>query len=587
MSNRAAPGLVVAAALVASLAGPISAAASTYTISDDELARRSAAAVHGRVVSLTPAWDPDADAIYTHVVLDVLQAWGLTGTPGRVVVKQLGGVVGDTGLVVGGQARFDAGEEVLVFLDVRPRDRTLSVAGLEHGKWTLVANGDAAPPMARDVRGTDPAVVVARELRALVDLQALAELVGSRNSAADANLAPSPAPGGNDPGGRGVAAYSLLSTRAARWHQADSGSPVYVDTQSGGHPQFAGGGLAQLAQAAALWSGGGSLRLQNGVARSPRCFSNSEPSDGRISITYGDPCGEIADGSGTLAIGGAYFSGSDVRVVNGVAYWKITKGMVVTDNPPGKFAGFTTGCYEELLAHEIGHAIGFGHAAARPALMYPSIAASCFSRTTSMPLQPDDLAGLAALYPAGAGLTAPGTPLGLGSTVAGSTVTITWSAPASGGAPSSYQLRAGTAPGLTDITTMTVNGTTLVVPGVPNGAYYVRVVAGNAAGVSAATADHLIRVGPAPPGAPRSLSASASAGGTVSIAWLPPASGGLPSHYVLLAGYTPGASTFQIPVNGTALASTGIPAATYFVRVVAVNAAGVSASSNEVALVVP
>jgi len=44
------------------------------------------------------------------------------------------GVVGDTALVIGGQAHFDVGEEVLVFLDVRPRDRTFSVAELAQGK---------------------------------------------------------------------------------------------------------------------------------------------------------------------------------------------------------------------------------------------------------------------------------------------------------------------------------------------------------------------------------------------------------------------------------------------------------------------
>ena len=74
--------------------------------------------------------------------------------------------------------------------------------------------------------------------------------------------------------------------------------------------------------------------LQPGVARSARCFTNSEPSDGRISVTYGNPCGEIADGSSTMAIGGAYYATSDVRMVNGVSYWRITKGMIVTDNPP-------------------------------------------------------------------------------------------------------------------------------------------------------------------------------------------------------------------------------------------------------------
>ncbi len=125
----------------------------------------------------------------------------------------------------------------------------------------------------------------------------------------------------------------------------------------------------------------GSLSLQAGGSRGPRCFSNNEPSDGRISLTYNDPCGEIADESWTLAIGGAYYSSSDMRSINGVSYWKIVKGMIVTDNAPWKYSGLSTGCYEELVAHELGHAIGFGHAADRPALMYPAITTDCGSRS--------------------------------------------------------------------------------------------------------------------------------------------------------------------------------------------------------------
>ncbi len=104
-----------------------------------------------------------------------------------------------------------------------------------------------------------------------------------------------------------------------------------------------------------------------------------------------------------------------MRVVNGVSSWKITKGMVVTDNPVSKFSWMSTGCYEELLAHELGHGIGFGHAAARPVVMYPAISSNCGSRTTSLPLQADDLAGMSAVYPSGATLVPPGVPANLNS----------------------------------------------------------------------------------------------------------------------------------------------------------------------------
>lgn len=588
MPNRVARALVVAVTLAVAGLWPIGAMASSQVVTDDELARRSAAAVHGRVVAVDSAWDAAADTIYTFVTLDVLQAWGVPGSPARVVLKQLGGVVADTAFVVGGQARFEVGEDVLVFVDVRPRDCTLSVAGLERGKWTLTASADPATAMARDIRGTDPSVVVARDFRSLVDLQALASRVGTRASAADAVLAPSVETVRSGPStGQSGPAFSLLNpSLPARWHQADTATPVYVDSQTGGHPQIAGGGLTQLSRAAAMWGAAGSLPLQAGATRGPRCFQNSEPSDGRISVTYGDPCGEIADSSATLAIGGAYFT-SDTRVVNGVSYWRIIKGMVVTDNPVSKSSGMSTGCYEELLAHELGHAIGFGHAAARPAVMYGAISSTCGSRTTSLPLQADDLAAVAALYPRASGVTAPSAPANLAAAVSGATVSITWSPPSSGSAATAYQLLAGSAPGLSNYGAINTSTTSIVVPGVPNGTYFVRVVAGNAAGVSAPTGDVQIRVGPAPPDAPRTLTAQAGAGGNVYITWQPPSSGGTPTSYVLRAGYAPGATTHQIPVNGTVLAGAGIPAATYYVRVVAVNAAGVSVASNEVALVVP
>ena len=64
---------------------------------------------------------------------------------------------------------------------------------------------------------------------------------------------------------------------------------------------------------------------------------------------------------------------------------------------------------------------------------------------------------------------------------------------ARGAAPTCYQLQAGSAPGLSNYGALNTARTSVVVPGVPNGVYYVRVVAMNAAGVSAPTADHVVR----------------------------------------------------------------------------------------------
>ena len=581
---------IVTTAVLAATLWPGLGEASYLTVSDDALAQSSAAAVRGRVVALSSSWDTAVDTLYTYVTLDVTRSWGLEGAPLQVVVKQLGGLVGDTALVIGGQAQFEVGEDVLVFLDVRPRDRTLSVAGLEQGKWTMSGLADPAAAFSREVHGNDPSEVVSRDYRAALDLEALAALAGTRVRATGAVLRPVLADPSPSPGtGRGGAEFSLLvPATPARWHQADTGAPVYVDSQFGGHPQFAGGGLTQLLGAVATWTASGSLNLQPGIARGPRCFSNSEPMDGRISVSYGDPCGEIADDSGSIARGGAYFSSSDVRIVNGVSYWKMVKGIVVTDNVPTKFSWMSTGCYEDVLTHELGHVIGFGHAAARPAMMYPSIDSNCVNRSVAMPLQADDLTGMAALYPGVVTpITLPGTPTGLGASVAGSTVTITWTAPATGSAPTSYQLRAGSAPGASNYGGLNAAGTALVVPNVPNGVYYIRVVALNAAGTGAPSSDYVVTVGPALPGAPRSVVATSGPGGTVFISWQPPASGGAPANYVLVAGLSPGATTYQIPVNGTSFAASGVGAGTYYLRIVAVNGAGVGPATAETSLVVP
>jgi hypothetical protein len=70
-------------------------------------------------------------------------------------------------------------------------------------------------------------------------------------------------------------------------------------------------------------------------------------------------------------------------------------------------AGCANGYYiEDVAAHEFGHALGLGHSNVAGATMFPSLS-SCNQQARS--LDPDDIAGVSAIYPS----TRPSPPTGL------------------------------------------------------------------------------------------------------------------------------------------------------------------------------
>jgi hypothetical protein len=87
----------------------------------------------------------------------------------------------------------------------------------------------------------------------------------------------------------------------------------------------------------------------------------------------------------------------------------------------------------------------------------------------------------------------------------------------------------------------------------------------------------------APPTAPTNLTAAVS-GLSVTFSW--GASANSPTQYILQAGGAPGQTFAQFPISGNTTTFGGSASAgTYYVRVVAVNADGTSAPSNEVTVV--
>ncbi len=192
---------------------------------------------------------------------------------------------------------------------------------------------------------------------------------------------------------------------------------------------------------------------------------------------------------------------------------------------------------------------------------------------------------------AGNGTSPPTEPRSVTAWMTGSRLNLSWFPGAPGGSPAiGYLVEAGTASGLSNIARVPVSEQFFSHVPVPNGFYFLRVRAFNGAGTSPPSDEVLLKVGggPAPPEAPFFETPEVS-GSTVSLAWRAPSVGTVTS-YVLEAGTAPGLAnilTFNTGNSATAISFAGVPRGTYFVRVRAANAVGVSIVSNEATVVVP
>ncbi len=547
--------LLIAAAISAR---PTAQAPST-PVSD--LADSSAVVALGRVSSV--AAQADAGSIYTYVTLDVTEVLKGQLSERRVMVKQLGGTLPDLGLYISDQATFTPGEEVLVFLAVRPRDGTLYTAGLSRGKWQVL------PDMQTGGR-----TAVNGDQRVPID-DTLRTAVAASRVHADAFVA---APPEFD----GLAAPSFTYIPAseggpARWHQADEGFHIPVDFQTipGGLP---GGGSNQLDAALGAWNGVGTrLQLDRAQTGSPNCPAQTFTGNGRIGLYWNDPCNEISDSDATVfGVGGGFFTPGLQKTINGVTFNAFIQGLAILNNTGPHLQGQET-CFRDALTHVLGHAVGLGHSQDSGALMRQTLRNDCTGLAT------DDINGLRSIYPATAsGGSPPSAPTALTNSVALDTVSLSWTPATTGGPADSYILEAGSGPGLANIATFVLNSpnTSTVVNAVPPGIYHVRVRARNVLGTSGPSPDTVVTVGPCEaPGAPTNMGYT-TADNLVTITWSAPATG-VTQGYLLSAGFAPGDSSALVMPLGPTPAFQGVaPFGTYFVRIAARNSCTVGPNSS-------
>ena len=153
-----------------------------------------------------------------------------------------------------------------------------------------------------------------------------------------------------------------------------------------------------------------------------------------------------------------------------------------------------------------------------------------------------------------------------------------------------YTLLAGSTPSFTTpqaSVPLAASATSIAIPGIPAGTFYLRLLAQNAGGSSAASNEVALTVaGPAAPSAP-TLNAPTVSGSSVSLSWSPGAGGGAPTSYQLTATTSGGVVLATVPLSGASVSFAGVPSGTYLLRLVAVNGVGASPPSNQVTLVVP
>jgi hypothetical protein len=568
----------VALLVVILLAPSMTQAASGPRWTPTELAGFADVVVTGRVATIATGWDHEVRAIYTYVTVDLTEVLKGHIDADRITVKQLGGAVNGVVLNVTDQATFSVGEQVLLYLEARPRDGTLYTTALWQGKWD-VRFGSRGQSIA--VR-TSPAAHAPADVREVLlsDVRAATAAGGaSLAGRVTAYVADAPLP-------RVSAGFNLLGPFRYLYAPA-------VDVQAGGQPGLPGGGFSQVQAAIARWNRAGSaFRYVAGATDiAPRC-SAQLTGNGRVTITFMDPCGELSNSGGTLALGGSYFVPGEGGTSSGQPFDRAVEGFIVNNDSALALSYLTNpGCFEEIQTHELGHVLGLDHSADPNALMYATINRDgCLNGTRG--LRQDDIDGLFFIYGRDAVAQPPANaPTDVRVVTDLSQLRVTWRDAVldSNSAATSYRVdfRAGHSDDGPVVVSLTQPGTSVelaIPPGVA-GPYSVVVSGLNAAGAGPPSPRYDFVLGfpgatcSAAPAAVVEIRSSIS-NGFARVEWsaVPGA-----TRYLIQAGASPGTSDLFPLTDLGGSTGAGAPVAPGFsgwVRVFAANQCGVSAPTD-------
>jgi PKD repeat protein len=294
--------------------------------------------------------------------------------------------------------------------------------------------------------------------------------------------------------------FTLISEPTVyRWNIFESGQTANWYSQ-GSQTGYTGGGVSEVQSAMAAWNGYASAKIAYAYAGAATVAPGGLSARNSVNeILFNDPLNEIA-GTWNRTTGGVVGQGGFTGVTSSsmwtapfaadaphpagtVRAWNISEGNLVVQDGVSPATGISSARLAEIISHELGHTLGFGHTPDSTALMYATVTGGGPS------LREDDKLAARWLYPNGDTTgpqpgQAPAAPTNLSASVNGASATLTWTDNATNETSQAIYIAPGTVGAFSKLGDVDPNARTTIVNGLSTGTYRFYVTASNASGES-------------------------------------------------------------------------------------------------------